>query len=168
MHTTRELTVSPSMLCARGVPDPVGVCQRGCVPVGITWSWGMVCQRGVCQRRGWYPIMHWGRPPLWTEWQTGVKILPCPKLRLRAVKTTWCCWDQLPFTDFVSKVFFPPSLGYSSENVCFYYVQVCRKTCWKSNWSDDPLNSESKRTVTDPGFPRGRQPLSLGQNSIIC
>ena len=25
-------------------------------------------------------------PPLWTEWQTGVKILPCPKLRLRAVK----------------------------------------------------------------------------------
>ena len=26
------------------------------------------------------------RPPLWTEWQTGVKILPCPKLRLRAVK----------------------------------------------------------------------------------
>ena len=25
-------------------------------------------------------------PLLWTEWQTGVKILPCPKLRLRAVK----------------------------------------------------------------------------------
>ena len=25
-------------------------------------------------------------PPLWTEWQTGVKILRCPKLRLRAVK----------------------------------------------------------------------------------
>ena len=24
--------------------------------------------------------------PLWTEWQTGVKILPCPKLPLRAVK----------------------------------------------------------------------------------
>ena len=24
-------------------------------------------------------------PPLWTEWQTGVKILPCPKLRLGAV-----------------------------------------------------------------------------------
>ena len=30
-----------------------------------------------------------GRPPsssLWTEWHTGVKILPCPKLRLRAVR----------------------------------------------------------------------------------
>ena len=26
--------------------------------------------------------------PLWTEWQTGAKILPCPKLRLRAVKTS--------------------------------------------------------------------------------
>ena len=24
-------------------------------------------------------------PPLWTEWQTGAKILPCPKLRLPAV-----------------------------------------------------------------------------------
>ena len=31
----------------------------------------------------WQPRM----PPLWTEWQTGVKILPCPKLRLRAVIT---------------------------------------------------------------------------------
>ena len=28
------------------------------------------------------------RPPLWTEWQTGAKILPCPKLRLRAVMWT--------------------------------------------------------------------------------
>ena len=28
-----------------------------------------------------------GDPPLWIEWQTGAKILPCPKLRLRAVKT---------------------------------------------------------------------------------
>ena len=27
--------------------------------------------------------------PLWTEWHTGVTILPCPKLRLRAVKTPY-------------------------------------------------------------------------------
>ena len=27
--------------------------------------------------------------PLWTEWQTGAKILPCPKLRLLAL--TKCC-----------------------------------------------------------------------------
>ena len=35
-------------------------------------------------------------PPPWTEWQTGVKILPCPKLRLRAViKTSYrCCHEQ--------------------------------------------------------------------------
>ena len=30
------------------------------------------------------PLQPW-TPPLWTEWQTGAKILPCPKLRLRAV-----------------------------------------------------------------------------------
>ena len=29
--------------------------------------------------------------PSWTEWQTGVKILPCPKLRLRAVKISFWC-----------------------------------------------------------------------------
>ena len=27
----------------------------------------------------------WTETPLWTEWQTGVKALPCPRLRLRAV-----------------------------------------------------------------------------------
>ena len=27
-------------------------------------------------------------PPLWTEWQTSAKILPCPKFRLRAVNIT--------------------------------------------------------------------------------
>ena len=30
-------------------------------------------------------------PPLWTEWQTGAKILPCPKLRLRAVNICFLC-----------------------------------------------------------------------------
>ena len=51
-------------------PGPGGVCtwSGGCVPA---WSWGVYLVR--------YP------PPLWTEWQTDVKILPCPKLRLRAV-----------------------------------------------------------------------------------
>ena len=48
-----------------------------------------------------YLVVSHTRPPLpgsnhvrplhlWTEWQTGVKILPCPKLRLRAVKTYSC------------------------------------------------------------------------------
>ena len=31
--------------------------------------------------------------PRWTEWQTGVKILPCPKLRLRAVITFQICFE---------------------------------------------------------------------------
>ena len=39
---------------------------------GGAWSWG------VSAWSGWYPSMHWGRPPLWTESQTPVKILPCP------------------------------------------------------------------------------------------
>ena len=36
----------------------------------------LTCQGGWCTCPG---------TPLWTEWQTGAKILPCPKLRLRAV-----------------------------------------------------------------------------------
>ena len=40
-------------------------------------------------------------PPPWTEWQTGVKILPCPKLRLRAVikpssRSNRICWKWSP------------------------------------------------------------------------
>ena len=34
------------------------------------------------------PRSNYACPP-WTEWQTGVKILPCPKLRLRAVNNDW-------------------------------------------------------------------------------
>ena len=34
-------------------------------------------------------------PHLWTEWQTGVKTLPCPKLRLRAVTRLFLTWHQL-------------------------------------------------------------------------
>ena len=58
--------------------------QQECIPVGCVppahWSYLRISS---------YP-MHapWEQPrtpPLWTEWQTGVKILPCPKLRLRAV-----------------------------------------------------------------------------------
>ena len=74
MRTARSLTVSPSMLCSWGVGGLVRGLAWSCGGGGGAWSWG------------WYPSMHWGRPPaLWTEWQTGVKILPCPKLRLRAV-----------------------------------------------------------------------------------
>ena len=66
MHTARLLTVYRSILgwgCLLG-----GVCLGGCLP-----------------RAGGYPSMQWAQTPPWTEWQTGVKALPCPKLRLRAV-----------------------------------------------------------------------------------
>ena len=36
----------------------------------------------------------WDSTPLWTEWQTRVKILPCPKLRLRAVTSLGLCAVQ--------------------------------------------------------------------------
>ena len=38
-------------------------------------------EQGVC-----IPAWNGADPPLWTEWRTGAKILPCPKLRLREVK----------------------------------------------------------------------------------
>ena len=45
----------------------------------LTVSGGRVCIQGVL------PTGELGRHPLWTEWHKGVKALPCPKLRLRAV-----------------------------------------------------------------------------------
>ena len=52
-----------------------------------------------------WPVIHAGKPtspPPWTEGQTLVKTLPCPKLRLRAVKIiTYCFFQnaaQVPFS----------------------------------------------------------------------
>ena len=61
MRTARALTLSPSMLCAGGLPG-----LGGCMVQEGAWSWGVVSQHALRQT------------PLWTEWQTGVKILPCP------------------------------------------------------------------------------------------
>ena len=79
MRTACLLPVSPSMHSSQGdVPGPgVHLVPGGYLVWGVTWSWGVYLVPG-----GTYP----GTPPLWTEWQTGVKILPCSKLRLRAVK----------------------------------------------------------------------------------
>ena len=81
--------VCPGSVFPRGV-STWGCLPRGCLPRGICLgvstrgvsAWGMCLSRG-----GVSPIACWNTPPpLWTESQTGVKTLPCPKLRLRAVK----------------------------------------------------------------------------------
>ena len=62
--------------CSKGVHGPGSVCMvlGGGIPA---------CTEG-------------DPPPLWTEWQTGVKISPCPKLRLRAVtrEINWSFWQR--------------------------------------------------------------------------
>ena len=99
MRTARLLPVSPSMHCAGGGLCPGGACTGGCLPMAHWGGGGYVT----------YPIMHLmlpvqcsslysvtqvhagihtPLPPMWTEWQTGAKILPCHKLRLRAVIST--------------------------------------------------------------------------------
>ena len=70
MRTVRRLTVSHSI--RRG-----GVALGACLPRGVS-DWG-VCPVGCI------PAYNGADTP-WTEWQTGVKTLPCPKHRLQAVK----------------------------------------------------------------------------------
>ena len=85
MRTARALTVSRRMLCSGGwglVPRGGRSGPRGRLVPEWVWSQRGVWSQGVsCDLQG---ILGY-HPPLWTEWQTGIKILPCPKLRLRAV-----------------------------------------------------------------------------------
>ena len=68
-----------------------GICIQEGVHLGGIWfqvGGGLhPGSRGVCNQ--WEGGLHpgsWADPlPLWTEWQTDVKTLPCPKLRLWAV-----------------------------------------------------------------------------------
>ena len=72
MHTARSLTVSPSMHCAGGSAS------GGCLlPEGGCLLQGVVSQHALKQTY---------RPSCGqNSWHTPMKILPCPKLRLRAV-----------------------------------------------------------------------------------
>ena len=77
-------------LCLRGVSGggvfvQGGLCPGGLCPRGPL-SRGRLCPRGVSVLGG---LPDRDPPPPWTEWQTGVKILPCPKLRLRAINMHW-------------------------------------------------------------------------------
>ena len=76
----------PRGVAALGCTCPGGVPARGCtcpggVPARGVPAWGCTCQRW-CTYQG-VPAQVL---PLWTEWQTGAKILPCPKLGLLAAK----------------------------------------------------------------------------------
>ena len=85
-------------ICLVGVPAGGDVSAWGGVPAGGVPTWGCTClgvvpapaQGGTCWGGlplGGVPAGGYLPPPPWTEWQTGAKILPCPKLRLRAVIT---------------------------------------------------------------------------------
>ena len=73
-----EVYLPGGYTCSGGVPARGVYLPRGCICPG-----GRVYLPGgcTCPGRGYLPRYS----PLWTEWQTGAKILPCPKLRLRAV-----------------------------------------------------------------------------------
>ena len=76
MHTARSLTVSPSMHCAGGV------CSQG-----GAWSGGCLVGGGVPRLGGGIAACTEADPPCGqNSWHALLKILPCPKLRLRAVK----------------------------------------------------------------------------------
>ena len=120
MHSSRMRTARAFTVCRNLLPGGGGAWSRGVgvylagpgggVPAwsggdlvpgggylagpGGTWSRGGYLPGLV---RGGVPAWSWGctclvlpPPPPWTEWQTGVKILPWPKLRLRAVTIKYC------------------------------------------------------------------------------
>ena len=70
-----------------GVCSKGGVCSRGVSAPGGVCSWGCLLLRGCLLPRRVYPSMHWGRHPPCEQnsWHTPMKILLCPKLRLRTV-----------------------------------------------------------------------------------
>ena len=75
VYRRMHVCVYPSMHWAGGV-SPWGVSARGDVYPNMHWAGGVypggVSTRGCLARK-----CVWQTPPLWTEWQTGVKTLPC-------------------------------------------------------------------------------------------
>ena len=84
MRTAHLLTISQHALLGGTCP---GVYLPGVYLPGWCTCLGGVPARGVYLSRGVPPQVP--PHPLWTEWQTGAKILPCPKLRLRVVNITF-------------------------------------------------------------------------------
>ena len=147
MRTAHALTVSPSMLCAggclfwgvsawggsaRGV-SAQGVSARRCLLRGVS-AWGGFCSGG-------YPSMHWGRPPLWTEWQTGAKILPCLKLRLRAVKISFfIVYEFIKVKRVNNWKLQCHSQGYPlAVNIYVLWTHLKKYCLWHSKWRFLPI-----------------------------
>ena len=95
-HSSRMRTVRCSDRCG-GCTCPegctcLGVYLPACTCPGVVPArgGGVPAQAGV-PAKGVYPSMHWGRtPPLWTEWQTPVKILPCRNFVTDSNKDSMC------------------------------------------------------------------------------
>ena len=104
MRTARALTVSP---WSRG----------GGMVRGGAWSRGVVPQHALRQT------------PLWTEWQTGVKILPCTKLRLRVV-------IGQPFAE-------PPSFF-------LLVITACQRSCGKVMFSVESVHPSDILSIEGP------------------
>ena len=96
MHTARLLPVCPSMHCSGVYLVLGGYLLGGCTwsRGGCTWSWEVYLPGGVPARGVYLPggctwpggICPGTSPPCGqNSWHTLLKILPCPKLRLRAV-----------------------------------------------------------------------------------
>ena len=97
MRTARSFTVSPNLEGRE--PGPGGVCSwvggllfggclvlvRGGLPLGGAWSRGVVSQHALSQT-----------PPV-NRMTNRCNILPCPKLRLRAIITSWFSSGQVKF-----------------------------------------------------------------------
>ena len=67
----------------RGVSVHGGLCQGGISVEGDLQTW--TPPEGTWDQEARQELTSYTDPPLSTEWQTCVKILPCPKLCLRAV-----------------------------------------------------------------------------------
>ena len=114
-------TWSQGGVCSGGVsamgggPGPGGVCSGGC-----TWSWG-VSALGVYLVPGGCQVL----PPCEQNDKQVQKILPCPKLRLRAVKIKhiWRAWKLKLFPITVTVSFtsrFCRTLCERPKRNCFY------------------------------------------------
>ena len=78
-HRTHTISVSPRLCVNLGQYECTMI--QECIPVGCVPPAAVAVRGGLHQT----PPPGSRPPSLWTESQTGVKILPCPKLRLWAV-----------------------------------------------------------------------------------